>query len=142
MIPFSSPCRKRCVESAWMTEWRRRRRRGIVMFPDWRYRSEEEEEENGHDTPFLSRFFCVSPGCEWGGGRGGERGEIRFRIQFEIRPMARRKHSAFPHSANFDPALYYCRNGVKEMFSPFAIFFSIRSGRDRERREKFSKLRV
>lgn len=44
-----------------MTEWRRRRRRrGIVMFPDWRYRSEEEEEENGHVLHFsLDSFVCL-----------------------------------------------------------------------------------
>ncbi len=43
-----------------MTEWRRRKSRGIVMFPDWRYRSEEEEEENGHVLHFsLDSFVCL-----------------------------------------------------------------------------------
>ena len=117
-----------------------------MMFPDWRYRSAKEEEENGHVLHFsLDSFVCLLGvnGRRGGGTGGSRRGKIRFRIQFEIRPMARRKRSAFPHSANFDPALYYSRNGVKGMFSPlFAIFSAIRSGRDRERREKFSKLRV
>ena len=39
-----------------------------MMFPDWRYRSEEEEEENGHVLHFsLDSFVCLL------GVNGGER---------------------------------------------------------------------